>query len=154
MLLPEDLCKRSPSFGALVIREEAPSPLPIGDLSDGLPKLTIQHRVMVAQGYRLLLLSSSGSSALPGSHFCLGIPHQDRLETPHPYFHPPGDTRLYRSGPADTQHIRKDDVGEEKGYLGVLTPVNYPLPLYDQDGREAAPHCSCGRGVPANRLCG
>ena len=46
-----------------------------------------------------------------------------------------------------------DSVGEDKGSLVVLTLLNYPLPFRGQDGREAAPHCSCGHGIPASRLC-
>ena len=40
VLLPEDICNRSPGFCALVIQEETPSPLPVGCLSDSLPELS------------------------------------------------------------------------------------------------------------------
>ena len=39
VLLPEDLCNLSPGFRALVIREETPSTLPVGCLTDGLAEL-------------------------------------------------------------------------------------------------------------------
>ena len=105
---------------------------------------------MVAPGYRLLLLlSNTGGSYLPGGSFRFGIPHQARMKTPLPEVHLPGDPRPDLTGPADAQRLRKDDMREDKGYLGAPTPVNYPLPFHSQDGREAAPHCSCGRGIPA-----
>ena len=40
VLLPDDLCNRSPGFGALVIQEETPSPFPVGCPTDGLPELS------------------------------------------------------------------------------------------------------------------
>ena len=39
VLLPEDLFNKSPGFGALVLREETPSPLPVGRPTDGLAEL-------------------------------------------------------------------------------------------------------------------
>ena len=39
VLLQEDLCKQSLGFSALVLREETPSPLLVGCLTDGLPEL-------------------------------------------------------------------------------------------------------------------
>ena len=59
VLLPEDLCNRSPGFCALVVREETPSPLPVGCLTDSLPELTRQHFLLKAPGYRLILLISA-----------------------------------------------------------------------------------------------
>ena len=79
MLLPEDLCNRSPGFGALVAREETPSPLPVGCPTDGLPKLTWQHCVVVAPSYSILLLAAGGGLALSGSPFHLGVSYQARV---------------------------------------------------------------------------
>ena len=136
-------------------RRNPTPPIPVGCPTDGLPKLTRQHRVMVAPGYRLLLLlSAPGGSALPRVPFRLGIPYQARMETPLPEFHPPGDLCPDLLGPADAQHLREDDAGKDKGSLGVPTPVNYPLPLHGQYGHEAEPHFSYGRGIPASRLVG
>ena len=155
MLLPEDLCNRSPGFSTLVIQEEAPSPLPVSGPMYGLPKLTIQHRAVVDPGYCiLLLLSSNGGSALPGCPFRLDIPHQARMDTLLPEVHPPGDPRPDLLGPVDAQRLCKNDLVEDKGSLRVPTPVNYPLPFHGQDGRKAAPHCSCGYGIPASQLGG
>ena len=56
VLLPEDLCNQSPGFCALVIREETPSPLPVGFPTDGLSNLTQQNCVVVASCYGLVLL--------------------------------------------------------------------------------------------------
>ena len=110
---------------------------------------------MVASGYRLLLLLSATSGpALLGGPFLLGIPHQDRMDTPLPEVHPPGDPHPDFPGPRDTQHLREDNLCEDKGSLGVLTPVNYPLSFYGQNVREASTHCSCRRGIPASRLRG
>ena len=36
VLLPEDLCNRLTCFSALVVREETPSPLPVGVPMDSL----------------------------------------------------------------------------------------------------------------------
>ena len=116
-----------------------------------MPNLTRQHRVMISPGYRLLLLLSAGGvPALPGGPFRLRIPHQARVDTLLPEVHPPGDPCLDLPGPADAQRLCEDDVGEDKGSLEVPTLFNYPLPFHGQDGREAVPHCSCGRGIPAS----
>ena len=81
-------------FSALVIREEIPSPFPVGCQTDGLPKLTRQHCVMLAPGYRLfLLIPATGGSALPDVTLRLGIPHQAFVETPLPEVHSPSDLR-------------------------------------------------------------
>ena len=108
---------------------------------------------MIALGYLIILvLSATGGPALPEGPFRLGIPHQACMETPLPEVHLPGDPRLDIPGPADAQHLCGDNVGKEKGSLGVPTPVNYPLPFHGQYGPEAAPHCSFGRGIPATQL--
>ena len=122
MILPEDLCNWPPSFCALVIQEETPSPLPVGCPTDGLPKLTIQHCVVVALGFRLiLLLHVTGGPALPVGTFRLGIYHQARMKTPLPEVHPPGDPRPDFPGPTDAKRLREDEVGKDKGSLGVST---------------------------------
>ena len=125
MLLPEDLCNRSPGLSELVIRQEAPSPLPSGGLTDGLLKLTRQRRVVVAPGYRLLLLLlfSAGSSALPGGPFRLNIPHYARMEISLLEVHPPGDPCPDFLVPADAQRLCKNDVSKDKVSLRVATLV-------------------------------
>ena len=56
---------------------------------DGLPQLTQQNFAEVATVYCLvLLLSSSGGPALPGSTLRLCVPHHDRVETSLPEVHP------------------------------------------------------------------
>ena len=77
MILPEELCNRSPGICVLVIRKETPSPLPVGCPMDGLLNLTRQHCVVVTPGYRpILLLPATVSPALPGGPLRLGILHQ------------------------------------------------------------------------------
>ena len=94
---------------------------------------------MVAPGYRLfLLLSARGGSAPPGGPFRLCIPQQARVETPLPEVNPPGDPRPDLPVPVDTQCLHEDNMGEDKGTLRVLTPVDYSLPFHGQDGREVA----------------
>ena len=106
MLLPEDLCNRSPSFGALVIREETPSSLPVGCPADGLTELIRQHCLTVAPGYRLIfLLPAAGGPAFPDGPLRLGVPHQARVDTPLPEFHPQRDHGPDLSGPADAQRL-------------------------------------------------
>ena len=99
---------------------------------------------MVAPGYRLLLIliPDRGGSALPGGPFCLGVLYQDRMDNPLPEFHLPSDPRPDLLGPADAQHLCEDDIGKDKGYLGVPTTAKNPLPFHRQYGREAAPYCS------------
>ena len=90
MLLPEDLYNRSPGFSALVIQEETTPPLPVGGPTDGLPKLTQQHCVLLAPGYPLILfLTDTGVPALPGGPFRFNISYQSHVETPRPEVHPP-----------------------------------------------------------------
>ena len=94
MLLMEKLCNRSPGFSALVILEETTTPLPVSCPTDGLPQRTRQHSVVSAPHNGLiLLLSSTGGPALPGGPFCLGTPHQARMEIPLPEVHLPDDPR-------------------------------------------------------------
>ena len=40
VILPEDLCNWSPGFGAFVVWEETPYPLPVGCPTDGLSDIT------------------------------------------------------------------------------------------------------------------
>ena len=150
MLIPEDLYNRLPVFSALVIREETPSPFPVGCMTYGLPELTRQYHGMVTSGHNfVLLLAAGGGPALPGSPFCLGIPHQARVQTPLPEVHAPRYPGPDLSGPADNQRLREDNVGEDDGSLGVPTPTENPPPFRGQNCREAVPYCSKGRVVPA-----
>ena len=143
MPLPEDLCNRSPGFCALIIQEKTPSPLPIGCLTYGLPKVNRKHCVVVAQGYRLLLLlPATGGPALPGFPFRLCVPHQACVETPLLEVHLPGDPRPDFPGPTDAQRLRKKDMGKDEGSLGVPTPVENPLLFNSQYGRKAVTHYS------------
>ena len=106
---------------------------------------------MVAPGYGLiLLLYDTGGPALTGGSFRLRFPHHTRMDTPIPEVHPPGDPFPDLLGPADAQRLYEDNVGKDKGSLGVPTPVDYPLPFHNQDVREAAPYCFCWRGKPDN----
>ena len=117
---------------------------------DSLPELTPKNCVVVTPGYcLLLLLPTTGGPALPSSPFCLGVPHQARLETPLSEVHAlryPGPDLL---ASMDAQRICKNNLSEDKGSLGVPTPVENPPSLRSQDRREAAPYQSIGRGVPA-----
>ena len=108
---------------------------------------------MIALGYLIILvLSATGGPALPEGPFRLGIPHQACMETPLPEVHLPGDPRPDFLGPPDAQRLSDDEMGKDKGSLGVPIPVNYPLPFHGQYGREAAPHCFCGCRIPASQL--
>ena len=125
VLLPEDLYNRVARFLCIAHPEGGTLPLPVVCPTDGLTELTRQHCVMVALGYRLiLLLSARGGSDLPGGPFRLGILHQYRMETPLPEVHPPGDLRPDLLVPTDAQRLREDDGGKDKGSLGVPTPVS------------------------------
>ena len=96
---------------------------------------------MVAPGHGLLLLlSAAGGSALLVGPFRLGILRQARMETSLPEVHMPGDLRPDLPGPTDTQRLREEDVGENKGSLGVPAPGNPPLPFHIHNDRKAAPH--------------
>ena len=65
VLLPEDICNRSPGFSALVIREETPSLLPFCCPTDGLPELPRYHGLMKSPGHGIvLLLAAEGGPAL------------------------------------------------------------------------------------------
>ena len=98
---------------------------------------------MIASGYRLIfLLSSAGGYALPGSPICLSVSYQAFMETPFPDVHPPVDLCPDLPGPTDTHRIREDNVGKEKGLLGVPGPPEYPLTFRSQYGRELAPYCA------------
>ena len=98
---------------------------------------------MVASGYRLiLLLPATCGPDLPGGPFRLGTPHHACVDTPIPDIHPPGYPRSDILGPTDTQRLSNNNVGEDKGYLGVPTSAEKPCPLRYQDGREAAPYRS------------
>ena len=148
MILLENLCNRLPGFGALVVREEKPFPLHIGGPTDRLPDLTGQHCVVVAPGHGfVVLLDASGSPALLGSPFRLGVSYQTRVQTSLPEVHVPGDPCPDLSGPADAQRLCKDDVGEDEGYLGVPTPTEKPPPFRGQDSRKSEPYCTGWRGV-------
>ena len=107
MLLLEDFCKKSPGFRALIIWEETPSPFPVGSLIDGLPELTQQHCVLVALGYRLILLfSATGGPALPAGPFCLGVSYQSFVEILFLEVHLPRDSGPDITGPTDAQRLR------------------------------------------------
>ena len=148
-ILSENLCNRSPGIRALVIRKETPSTLPVGCPEDSLPELIRQYRVVITPCNDLvLLLSSTSGPALPGSPFRLCVPYQARMDTPLPEVHPPGYLRPDLLSPADTQRLCEDDVGEDKGLLRFPTPAEYPPPFRSQYGREAAPYCARGRGIP------
>ena len=74
------------------------------------------------------------------------------METPLPEVHPPDDPYPDLLGPADTQHLREDNVVKYEGPLGVPDPPKYPLPFRSQYGREAAPYCTRECVVPASQL--
>ena len=150
VLLLEDLCNRSPGYSALVIREETPSPLPVGFPTDGLPELPRKHCLVKTPGYRLiLLLAVRGGPDLSGGPFRLGVPHQARVLAPLPEVYAPRDPCPDFSGLADAQRLCENDVGEDEGSLEVPTPCENPPSFRGQDSREAVPHRSRGRGVPS-----
>ena len=118
VILPENPSNRPPVLCSLVIREETPSPLHIGCLTDGLPQLTRQYPVVIASSDRLIpILSSSGGSSLPGYPFHLRISYLACVDTPIPEVHPPGDPGPDLPGPVDTRRFREDNVGKDKGLL-------------------------------------
>ena len=123
MFLPEDLHNRSPGFGALVVWEETPFPLPVGGPIDGLSELTRQHCVVITPGHGIgLLLAAEGGPALLGSPFHIGVTHQARVPAPLPEVHLPGDPCLDLLAPADAQRLSENKVGKDEGSLKVLTP--------------------------------
>ena len=123
VLLPEELCNWLPSFSALVIRKETPSPLQVSCPMDGLPELPREHCLVKAPGHGIvLLLGAEGGPALLGSPFRLGIPHRDSILSLLPEVHAPGEPGLYLLGLADAQRLCEDGVGKDEGSLGVLSP--------------------------------
>ena len=58
VLLLEYLRDGYPGIGAEIVRKETPSPLPVGCLTDGLPKLPIQKCAvkLLVEGFVVLLL--------------------------------------------------------------------------------------------------
>ena len=79
---------------------------------------------MVALGYRLiLLLPATGGPALPGGPFRLGVSYQFCVETSLPEVQGSRYSGTDIPGPADAQPLRKNDVGKDKGSLGVPTQV-------------------------------
>ena len=71
-----------------------PPPLPVSCPKYSLLYLTRQHCVVVAPGYRLLLLlSATGGPAVSVGSFRLLIPHQACMDTPLPEVHLYGDPR-------------------------------------------------------------
>ena len=76
------------------------------------------------------------------------------METPLPEVHPTGDLCLDIIGPVYTQNLCEDDMGKGKDPLGVSGPPENPPPFHSHYGREAAPYCARGRGVPDSQLCG
>ena len=123
VILPENLCNRSPGICALLIQEETPYPLPVSCLPGGLIELTQYHGVVITPCYGLIfLLSSTGSPTLPGSPSRLGVSYQDCLGTPLLEVHPPGDVRPELLVPADAQRLGQDNVGKDKGHIVVPDP--------------------------------
>ena len=56
--------------------------------------------------------------------------------------------------PADTHRLCEDDLGKDKGPLGVPGPTKNPPPFCRQYCREAAPYCARGCGVPSGQMRG
>ena len=121
MLLPEDLCNQSPGFIALVLCEETPFPLPVGFLTDGLLELSQEHCLVETPGHgSVLLLAAEGGPTLAGSPFQLGTPHQASMLSPILEVHAPVDPWPDLPGPADAQHLQKNDMGKDEGSLEVI----------------------------------
>ena len=132
-----------------------PPPLPVGGPTDGLPELTRQHCIMVTPGHGfVLLLAAGGGPALPGGPFCLDVPHHTRVQTPLLEVHAPRNPGPDISVPADAQRLCENDMVEDEESLGVPSPIENPLSFRGQDFREAATHCTRGRGVPASQMGG
>ena len=105
---------------------------------------------MVTTGHGVvLLLAAGGSLALPGGPFRLVVPHQARVQTPISEVHELRNPGPDLSGPADAQRLRKNDMDEDEGYIGVPTPTEKPPPFRGQYCRGTVPHCSGGRVIPA-----
>ena len=76
------------------------------------------------------------------------------MDTPLPEVHLPGDPLPNILGLSDIQRLRKDDVCNNEGTLGVPTPDKDSPPFRSQYGCEAAPYCASGLGIPDCRLGG
>ena len=110
-------------FWCIFLREETPSPLPVGCPPDGLPDLSREHCLVENPGHGVfLLLIAEGGPVLAGGPFRLGVPHQASMLSLLPEVHAPGDPGPYLPGPADAQRFCKNDVGKDEGSLGVPTP--------------------------------
>ena len=76
-----------------------------------------------------ILLSSPGGSVFPGSPLRLSVPHQVHMETSLLETHTHCDPLSNIPGPVDAQRLGKYDVGEGKGSLGVIYPVDNTPPF-------------------------
>ena len=120
VFLPEDLCNRSPCLCALVVQEKTPSPLPVGCQTDGLLELSREHCLMEVLRYGIILfLTAECGPSFAGSIFRLGVPHQAIMLSSLPEVHAPGYPCPDLPGPVDAQRLRKNDMGEDEGSLGV-----------------------------------
>ena len=68
----------------------------------------------------ILFLASRGGSALLGSSFCLGVPHQTRVPTYLPEVHALCDLGPDLSGSADAQRLRENDEDKDEGDFQLL----------------------------------
>ena len=140
MLIPEKPSNRSPGLSELVIREEKPSPLPVGRPAESLPHLTQHHYAVVDPGFLcVLFLTSSGGPALPGITLRLSVPHQACVETSLPEVHTPIYLCLYFPGFTYAQLLCENDMGKNERSPGVPTPDKTPLPLRNQYDHKPAP---------------
>ena len=98
----------------LVLRPLAPwePPLPVSCPTDGLAELPRKHSLVKTPLHGVvLLLAAEGGTDLSGSPFRLGAPHQASMLSPLPEVHAPRYPGPDLSGPADSQRLRKNDVG-------------------------------------------
>ena len=98
----------------------------------------------------VLLLAAGGRPALSGSSLRHGASYNTRVLASLPEVHALRDPGPDISGLEDAQRIPDNNVGKDKGSLGVPTPAKNLPPLCGQDSRKLAPHSSGGRGVPAH----
>ena len=100
----------------------------------------------------VVILPSPGGYVFRCSLFCICALQKSQVETSLSEFHLTCYPLSNLPGPANSQRLGKDYLGEDKGSLIVVAPVDNTPPLHGQYCCEPASQRSWQRSVPAGRL--